>query len=66
MKTSLLGSEEVKTFDYTGIFRYGIVLTLLICGTLLIHDGFAQHNAVVSTGEKSVGKNFIVRLYYYC
>ena len=54
MDSSLLGYEVGKR-DYVSVVRYLLLITVVICGTVILHDGLSQSSGSVSMNESSVG-----------
>ena len=62
MESSLLGHETNKR-NYVSVLRYVLLLTTVICGSILVHDGLTQTGSTLSLNEESVGTGIIYFFY---
>ena len=63
MMVSSLLDNEMKTQNYTNVLRYMLFITAVICGTVLLHDGVSQSNAVSTMNEVNIGSGIFI---FFC
>ena len=54
MQDSLLTNQR-KEHDYVSIMRYVLLITIVICGTVLVRDGLTSTVPSTITPEMNVG-----------